>query len=122
MEATTISSKISVIEQVKKFQEFIESTYYNVLLDNARKGNHSLLIDFADLSKYDLDLASELLDAPEETIKAIEKSIEQFDIESLKNFRIRFQSPKKPVCNGKKYSKPAYKQISFCEWNNKAEV
>ncbi len=90
MEAATVSSKMSVSEQIKKFQEFIESNYYNVLLDNARKGNHSLLIDFADLSKYDLDLASELLDSPEESIKAIEKSIEQFDVEGLKNFRIRF--------------------------------
>ena len=90
MEATTLSSKMSVSEQIKKFQEFIESNYYNILLDNARKGDHSLLIDFADLSKYDLDLASELLDSPEESIKAIEKSIEQFDVEGLKNFRIRF--------------------------------
>ncbi|MEK6947021.1 MAG: LAGLIDADG family homing endonuclease, partial [Nanoarchaeota archaeon] len=92
MEAATVSSKMSVSEQIKKFQEFIESNYYNILLDNARKGNHSLLIDFADLSKYDPDLASDLLDSPEESIKAIEKSIEQFDVEGLKNFRIRFHN------------------------------
>ena len=51
-----------------------------------------MLIDFADLSKYDPDLASDLLDSPEESIKAIEKSIEQFDVEGLKNFRIRFHN------------------------------
>ena len=85
-------SKIDVIEQIKRFQDFIDSNYYNSLLDNARKGNRFLLVDFSELSKYDPDLATELLDAPEETIKAIEKAIEQFDVDGLTNFRIRFHN------------------------------
>ncbi|MBI3035163.1 MCM family protein [Candidatus Woesearchaeota archaeon] len=80
----------SVIEQIKRFQDFIDSNYYNSLLENARKGSKFLLIDFSELSKYDPDLATELLDSPEETIKAIEKAIEQFDVDGLANFRIRF--------------------------------
>ncbi|MBI2660156.1 minichromosome maintenance protein MCM [Candidatus Woesearchaeota archaeon] len=82
--------ELNVIEQIKRFQDFIDSNYYNSLLDNVRKGNRFLLIDFAELSKYDPDLAAELLDAPEETIKAIEKAIEQFDVDGLVNFKIRF--------------------------------
>ncbi len=82
--------ELSVIEQIKRFQEFIETNYYNSLLENARKGNRFLQIDFAELSKYDPDLATELLDSPEETTKAIEKSIEQFDIEGILNFKVRF--------------------------------
>ena len=35
-------------------------------------------------------MATELLDAPEETVKAIEKAIEQFDVDGLVNFKIRF--------------------------------
>ena len=84
--------EINVIEQIKRFQDFIDSNYYNSLLENARKGNRFLLIDFLELSKYDPDLATELLDAPEETIKAIEKAIEQFDVDGLSNFRIRFHN------------------------------
>ncbi|MBS3104708.1 minichromosome maintenance protein MCM [Candidatus Woesearchaeota archaeon] len=84
--------ELNVIEHVKRFQDFIDSNYYNSLLENARKGNRFLLIDFSELSKYDPDLATELLDAPEETIKAIEKAIEQFDVDGLKNFRIRFDN------------------------------
>src|SRR3989344_2780824 len=84
--------EINVVEQIKRFQDFIDSNYYNSLLENARKGSKSLLIDFSELSKYDPDLATELLDAPEETIKAIEKAIEQFDVDGLKNFRIRFDN------------------------------
>ena len=90
METSIINPNLNVIDQIKRFQEFIESNYYNILLDNVRKGNKSLLIDFAELSKYDPDLATELLDSPEETIKAVEKSLEQFDLEDLKNFKIRF--------------------------------
>lgn len=82
--------EINVIEQIKRFQDFIDSNYYNSLLENARKGNKFLLIDFTELSKYDPDLATELLDSPEETIKAIEKAIEQFDVDGLANFKIRF--------------------------------
>lgn len=82
--------EINVIEQIKRFQDFIDGNYYSSLLENARKGDRFLLIDFSELSKYDPDLATELLDAPEETIKAIEKAVEQFDVDGLTNFSIRF--------------------------------
>mgnify|MGYP001604524171 FL=1 len=84
--------ELNVTEQIKRFQDFIDSNYYNSLLENVRKGNRFLLVDFAELSKYDPDLATELLDSPEETIKAIEKAIEQFDVEGLANFRMRFHN------------------------------
>ena len=82
--------ELSAVEQIRRFAEFIELNYYNSLLENARKGSRFLTIDFAELSKFDPDLATELLDSPEEVIKAIEKSIEQFDIEGLLNFKVRF--------------------------------
>ncbi len=74
--------EISVIDQIKKFNDFIDAIYYDSLLENVRRGDNFLLIDFAELSKYDPDLATELLDKPEETTKAIEKAIEQYDIGS----------------------------------------
>ena len=89
---TTAIPKISATEQVRKFQEFIEGNYYDELLEKVRKGDKFLLVDFADLSKFDLDLANELLDAPEDTVKAIEKSIEQFDIDGLPHFKVRFHN------------------------------
>ncbi len=84
--------EINVLEQIKRFQDFIDSNYYNSLLENVRKGDRFLLIDFSELSKYDPELATELLDTPEETIKAIEKAIEQFDVDGLTNFKIRFHN------------------------------
>ena len=84
--------EINVVDQVKRFQEFIDANYYSTLLENVRKGHQFLLVDFAELSKFDPDLAVELLDKPEETVKAIEKSIGQFDIENLGNFKVRFEN------------------------------
>src|SRR3989338_7299788 len=84
--------EINVVDQVKSFQEFIDANYYSTLLENVRKGERFLVIDFAELSKFDPDLAVELLDLPEETLKAFEKAIEQFDIENLGHFRIRFEN------------------------------
>ncbi|MBI2656038.1 ATP-binding protein [Candidatus Woesearchaeota archaeon] len=84
--------ELNVIDQIKRFQEFIEVNYYNSLLDKSRRGERFLLMDFSELSKFDPDLATELLDAPEETVKAIEKSVEQFDIDGLANFKIRFHN------------------------------
>ena len=91
MEAEAVS-RINAVEQIRKFAEFIETNYYNKLLENARKGEKLLLVDFSELSKFDPDLAVELLDMPEETLKAFEKAIEQFDMENLENFRIRFEN------------------------------
>ena len=76
----------TAVEQIKRFQDFIEDTYHAQLLENTRKGNKFLLIDFNELSKYDPDLATELLDYPEEVIKAMEKAIE--NIEDIKDFRV----------------------------------
>ena len=83
---------MDVIEQIKKFQEFVQEEYYPVLLENIRKGNQFLVIDFSKLSKFDPDLANELMDSPEEVIKAAETAVKQFDIEGINNFRARFKN------------------------------
>ncbi|MBN1386456.1 minichromosome maintenance protein MCM [Candidatus Woesearchaeota archaeon] len=77
-------------EQVKKFEEFLEQNYLAKLLENARKGLNSLTIDFGELSKFDPELADELLDYPEDVIKAAEIAVMNFDLpEEIKKFRIR---------------------------------
>ena len=84
--------ELNVIDQIKKFQEFVETEYYEALLDNARKGNKFLVVNFLEISEYDPDLATEILDEPEETIKAFEKAIEQIDSEKFSNFKIRLDN------------------------------
>ncbi len=82
--------RIDASEQIKRFQEFLESSYYSQIVENLRKDHKFVVVDFADLSKFDLDLANELLENPEDTIKAAELAVEQFDLEGIKEFKVRF--------------------------------
>ena len=84
--------KIDTSEQIKLFQEFLESSYYSQIVENLRKDNKYVVIDFAELSKFDLDLANELLEDPENTIKAVELAVEQFDLENITGFKVRFEN------------------------------
>ena len=78
-------------EQILRFKKFIEAIYHAVLLENCRKGMLYLDIDFSELSKFDLELAEELIesDDADEIIKAAKIAVEQFDIEGVrKKFQI----------------------------------
>jgi len=77
-------------KQIEKFKEFIEKNYIGDLTNNIRKDLKFLVIDFSELSKFDIELADLLLENPEETVKAAEIAIEQFDIEGSEKARVRF--------------------------------
>lgn len=79
-------------QQIEKFRELIEKDYLAVLTDNLRKDKKFLVIDFNDLSKFDPELAELLLEQPEESIKAAELAVEQFDIENSENTKVRFSN------------------------------
>jgi|TARA_B100000315_G_scaffold244512_1_gene269173 replicative DNA helicase Mcm len=83
---------VDASEQIKKFQEFLESYYYSQIVENLRKDNKFVVVDFADLSKFDLDLSNGLLESPEDTIKAAEIAIAQFDLENITGFKVRFKN------------------------------
>ena len=71
---------MDVNQQIRGFKDFIEKHYHAELLENVRKGKLYLDIDFSLISRFDPDLADILLDEAEESIKAIEIAIEQFDL------------------------------------------
>ena len=79
-------------EQIEKFKEFIEKNYLTTLTDNLRKDKKFLVIDFGELSKFDPELSDLLLENPEDTIKAIEIAIEQFDLENAPNMKVRINN------------------------------
>jgi replicative DNA helicase Mcm len=84
--------KIEASEQIKRFQELLEASYYSNIVDNLRKDRKFVNVDFADLSKFDIDLASELLENPEDTIKAAEIAAAQFDLDNIEGFKVRFSN------------------------------
>jgi len=75
-------------EQIEKFQEFIDVQYKKTLQTLLRKGKKSLVIDFSELSKFDNELSEQLLEEPEETIKAAELALEQVGGEEKLKARI----------------------------------
>jgi len=79
-------------QQIKGFEEFLQTECYDELLENARRGEYRLIISFAKLAQQNPDLASDLLDRPEEVLKAAEMSLKSFDL-PLDNepFFIRFK-------------------------------
>lgn len=78
-------------QQITKFHEFFEENYHAEILEVIRKGQNFIYIDFVRLLTFDPDLASLLLDYPEELIKAAEIAVENFDLpSSMKKFRVRF--------------------------------
>lgn len=82
---------MEVSKQVQKFQDFIELFYYKELLEAFRQQKSSLAFDFSLLAKQEPDLAEELLDLPEEVIRAFEIAVAHFDVQSKnKNFKVRF--------------------------------
>ncbi|MBD3204574.1 AAA domain-containing protein [Candidatus Woesearchaeota archaeon] len=82
MDATTI---------IRKFHDFLDKHCYKDLAERVRQGKFFLIISFNDLSKFDPSLADELLENPEEVIRAGELAVEQFDFDKeIKNFKLRF--------------------------------
>ncbi len=49
-------------EQIRRFTEFIETNYKGELSERVRKGIKFIVIDFRTFSKFDHELADELLD------------------------------------------------------------
>jgi len=84
---------MEAIEQIKQFAEFLEKNYHAELLEKVRKGDNYLAIDFSKLSKFNPELSDLMLDQPEETLKAAELAIEQFDLQrDIKEFIIRVKN------------------------------
>jgi len=84
---------LEVDEQIKVFREFIEHNYYPQLLETVRKGNRHLVLDFSELIKFNTEITEEILENPEELLKAAEIAIRDFDLpKKVSKFTVRFKN------------------------------
>lgn len=86
------STLLSVTEQIERFKEFFEEVDKKNLLETVSAGRLSVAVDFAKLSSFDPKVAVDLLEYPEEVIKAAELSIKEIELPTsgeVKNFRVR---------------------------------
>src|SRR3989344_2639334 len=84
---------MDVEEQIKVLREFIEKNYYPQLLEAVRKGHSFLVMDFLELITLSPELAEEMLEAPEELLKAAELAVKEFDLpRKVSKFSVRFKN------------------------------
>lgn len=84
---------MNIEEQVKRLQDFLESTYKAEIAEHIRKGINFLTVDFSLISKHDPEIADYILEEPEDSIKAIELAVQQFDFgDKAKTFKIRLSN------------------------------
>lgn len=82
---------MDITEQIDKFQEFFELIYNNQLHEAVSKGQRFLIINFSDLTRFNIELAQDIIENPEDSIRAGELAIERFDF-NVKDFKIRFKN------------------------------
>jgi len=84
---------LEVDEQIKVFRDFIEQNYYPELLEAVRKGDIYLTLDFSELIKFNTEISEELLENPEELLKAAELAIKEFDLpKKITKFNVRLKN------------------------------
>jgi replicative DNA helicase Mcm len=76
-------------EQIKRFEDFFEG-YKTTILSQINRNLNFLLIDFAELSRFDPELAQDILSSPEDAIRAAELAIKE--MESVQHFRVRLRN------------------------------
>ncbi len=85
---------MDITEQIQLFQEFFEMHYNKDLVYAVQKGKNFLVVDYLDLAMFNLDLAQELLDNPDDILKTAQLAVEKMNLkESFKNFFVRFKNP-----------------------------
>ncbi|MFH1053429.1 MAG: minichromosome maintenance protein MCM [Candidatus Woesearchaeota archaeon] len=80
-------------DMIKGFSDFLEQNYKTGILESIRKGESKFIIDFLEISKFDPDLADQILEDPEDSIKCIEIALDSFQFEvKKKNIRARLKN------------------------------
>lgn len=81
------------------FQEFLEAEYMDDLHAVAAKGTKSIPIDFFKLAKFKSEAAEQLLDDPDNTIKAMEEAMKLMGFKARARFKNLPESQKVMVRN-----------------------
>lgn len=76
-------------EQIQAWQDLFQQEHYDEILERVRTGHNFLPVAFGSIAAFNPDLASLLLDAPEESLKAAETSLKHFDLPLKEDFFIR---------------------------------
>jgi len=82
--------KEDTFSHIDEFKDFFESVYENDLIEISKKGLNFIVIDFSELSKFNVDLAEQTLNDPSETLLNAELALDQLSITFKKRLKVRF--------------------------------
>lgn len=74
---------------IAKFKEFFDRSYLPEIYNHKLRGKKMVVIDFKNLILFDVSLANQILDEPEESLKCAEVAIEEYDIKKPFHVRIK---------------------------------
>jgi len=77
---------------IDRFEQFFQINYEEEILRKSSVDEDFLKIEFSELSMFDLMLAEELLENPEETLKAAQYALERFDTSGSNALTPRFSN------------------------------
>lgn len=84
---------LDATQLITALQDFFQKKYYTTLAETARQGNKTCPVHFPDLAEYNPIIADQLLDSPEEILKAAELAIAQLETPTdMKGFTTRFHN------------------------------
>ncbi|MBU2638429.1 MAG: ATP-binding protein [Nanoarchaeota archaeon] len=90
---------IDMHDMMDMFQEFLEAEYMDDLHGVAAKGAKSLAVDFFKLAKFKSEAAEQLLDDPDNTIKAMEEAMKLMGFKARARFKNLPESQKVMIRN-----------------------
>jgi replicative DNA helicase Mcm len=74
---------------LEKFIEFLNEFYYNEMISVVSENKKFILVDFANLDRFDTELADYVLENPEEALEIAEESTSKIDLQAEVKLKIR---------------------------------
>jgi replicative DNA helicase Mcm len=81
-----------IFTQIENIKDFIETICSEELNKVVKQGKQSITIDFKEFSKYNLEIAEQLLENPTEVLQNFEMAIDQIELTTGKQVRVRFKN------------------------------
>lgn len=77
--------------QIQRYGEFLDLHYQDKIMDVVAKGLESIVIDFTLLAVFDPELAEDLLENPEDSLRAAEYAVNKLDLGEGITLHVRFK-------------------------------
>jgi len=75
---------------IDKFIEFLNEFYYSEMISAVSENRKSILVDFANVDRFDTELSDYLLENPTEALELAEEATKKIDLQAETKLKVRF--------------------------------